>query len=99
MPKVRWYASNTENNYSALTTPHCIKRDVFLPFNNIQFGGQDYHMKQPKKTLAYAKALQQWAEKAQPPMPGEPCQLVECMWELRGKYGASDDIHRYQHFW
>ena len=53
------------------------------PFNNMQFGGQDYHMKQPEKTLAYAKVLQHWAEKAQPPMPGKPHQLAECVWELR----------------
>ena len=64
-------------------SPHCIDWDVFLPFNNMQFGGQDYHMKQPQKTLAYTKALQHWAEKAQPPMPGKPHQLVECVQELR----------------
>ena len=29
------------------------------------------------------KALQHWAEKAEPPMPGEPCQLVECVRQLR----------------
>ena len=50
--------------FSAPPTPHCIDRDAFLPFNNMQFGGQDYHIKQPQKTLAYAKALQLWVEKA-----------------------------------
>ena len=40
-------------------------------------------MKQPQKTLAYAKALQLWAEKAQPPLLGHPHQLAECMQELR----------------
>ena len=49
----------------------------------MNFGSQDYQMKQPLKTLAYAKALQFWAEKAQPPMPGEPYQLAGCVWELR----------------
>ena len=30
-----------------------------------------------------AKALQFWVEKAQPPLLGQPCQLAECVWELR----------------
>ena len=40
-------------------------------------------MKQPQKTLVYAKALQYWVEKAQPPLPGEPCQLAESMLVLQ----------------
>ena len=79
MPKVRCHANKMESNYLALPTPHCIERDVFLPFNTMKFGGQDYHMKHPHKTLAYAKVLQHWAENAQLPMPGEPCQLAECV--------------------
>ena len=39
-------------------------------------------MWQLQKTLAYAKALQYWAEKAQPPHLGKPCQLAEGVWEL-----------------
>ena len=64
-----------------------------LAFNNrslqwqftrgVKFGSHDNWLKQPKKTLAYVKVLQHWAEKAQPPMLYEPCQLVECVWELR----------------
>ena len=72
-----------ENNYSVLPTPHCINRDAFLPFNNMQFGGQYYHLKQLQKTLVYTRALQQWVEKARTPMPGEPGQLAECVQELR----------------
>ena len=36
-----------------------------------------------QKTLAYAQALRYWAEKANPPMPGQPCLLVGCVPELR----------------
>ena len=72
-----------DNDYLALHIPHCIKRDMFLPFNNMQFNGQDYHIKQWQKTLAYAKVLQHWVEKALPPTPGKPHQLAECVWELR----------------
>ena len=68
---------------SVAPTPHCIEWDAFLPFNKLQFSGQDYCMKQPQKTLAYTKALQHWAEKAQPPTPGKAHQLAECVQELR----------------
>ena len=63
--------------------PHCIERDVFLPFSTVKFGSLDYCMKQPHKTLVYTKASQFWAEKAQLPTPGQPCQLAEGVWELR----------------
>ena len=33
--------------------------------------------------LAYTQALQYWVEKANPPMPGQPCLLVRCVQELR----------------
>ena len=34
-------------------------------------------------TLAYAQALQYWAEKANPLVSGEPCLLAMCIHELR----------------
>ena len=40
-------------------------------------------MRQPQNTLAYAKALQYWAEKAQLPHAGQPHQLAACIKELR----------------
>ena len=85
--KAKCHASNTENDYLVLLTPHCFERDMFLPFNTMKFGSQDDHMKQPQKTLVYTKALQHWAENTQPPMPGEPHQFVECVWELREAMG------------
>ena len=48
----------------------------------MQFSSQDIWLTQPQKTLAYGKALQYWAEKAQLPIPGNPCQLAESMLEL-----------------
>ena len=44
---------------------------------------KDYRLRKPKKTLAFAKALQFWVEKAQPPKINKPCQLVVCIRELR----------------
>ena len=85
-----------ENDYLVLA-PHCIGRDSFLPFGSMQFSSQDYHIKQPQKILAYAKALQHWVEKAQLPMLGEPYQLGECM-RTEGSNGATNDIHGCQSF-
>ena len=87
MPKVRCHAEKMENDYLAPPGPHNIKRDAFLPFSTVKCGSLDYHVKQPHKTLAYSKALQFWAEKAQPPMPDQPCQLAECVWELKEAMG------------
>ena len=36
-----------------------------------------------EKTIAYAHALQYWAEKSNPPTGGQPCQLAESAKELR----------------
>ena len=44
---------------------------------------QDYRLRQPQKTLAYAKALQFWAKKVQLPWAEKPCQLAACIRELR----------------
>ena len=44
---------------------------------------QGYRLRQPKNTLIFAKALQFWTEKAQPPQIDKPCQLVACIRELR----------------
>ena len=48
----------------------------------MQFGSQDFWLTQPQNTLAYAKALQHWVEKAQPPTPGKSHQLVGSVLEL-----------------
>ena len=63
--------------------PHCLDRDAYLPLKDMRFGLQDYHLKQLQKTLAYAKALQYWAELAKSTPPDKPHQLAECIQELR----------------
>ena len=40
-------------------------------------------MCQAQKTLAYAKALQHWAEEVRPPLLGKLHQLAECFHELQ----------------
>ena len=34
-------------------SPHCLDWDAYLPLKDPKFGSQDYHLKQPQKTLAY----------------------------------------------
>ena len=82
LPKRRSHAQGTTNDYSTPLAPQTLEHDQFLPISSIKFSGQDYHMWQLQKTLVYAKALQYWAEKAQPPHPGKPYKLAESAQEL-----------------
>ena len=72
-----------ENDYTPPPLPQCIEWDDFLPYNDGNFASQDYRIKQPQKMLAYAKAWQFWAKKAQPHQASQPCQLAACVKELR----------------
>ena len=63
--------------------PPCLDCDAYLPMEDLRFSSQDYCLKQLQRTLAYAKALQHWAELARPTPSGESCQLVECVKEWR----------------
>ena len=80
--KERCHAPKVENYYSMLLAHHSLGRDQFLPLSNMWFGSQDFWLTQPQKTLAYVKALQYWAEKAQPQIPSETHQLAESVLEL-----------------
>ena len=83
VPMVRYQARGGKNDYSTLPAPKCIGKDWFLPRLDPRMGSQDYHLGQPRKTLAYAKALQYWAEKVKPLLPSKSCQLAESILELR----------------
>ena len=87
VPKARCHMSKVDNNHSAPLTQHSLDRDQFLPLPDMQFSSQDFHLTQPQKTLAYVKALQYRAQKAQLPIPSKPCQLAESMLELQKKMG------------
>ena len=83
LPKVSSHAQGVTNDYSALLAPHSLDRDQFLPIQDIWFRGQDFWLKQPQKTMAYAKVLQYWAEKTQPLTTGKSHQLAESLLELQ----------------
>ena len=82
VPKVTCCTSKVDNNYSTPPAPNSLDRDQFLLLQDMQFGSQDFWLTQPQKTLVYAKDLQHWLEKAQPPTPGKPHQLAESVLEL-----------------
>ena len=66
-----------------MTTPPHQPLNASEKIYDPQMGSQDYCLGQPMKTLAYAKALQYWAERAKPQIPSEPCQLAGSILELR----------------
>ena len=72
---------NVENYYLTPLVPKCLCQKDFLLPSDPKFPCQD--IRELKKTEAYAQALQYWAEKSNPPMPGQPHLLVGCIIELR----------------
>ena len=83
LPQVKSKAQDVKNDYLAPPAPKCIHQKEFLPPQNPMLPSQDFREGQSQKTLAYAQALQYWAEKANPPMPGQPYLLARCVLELR----------------
>ena len=64
------------NYHLAPLVPQCLHQKDFLLLPYPRFPCQDIQEEQWKKTLAYALALQYWAERANLPTPGWPCLLV-----------------------
>ena len=64
-------------------TPPCLLRNSFQPPPNTIFACWDIREIQREKTIAYAHALQYWAEKSDSPAGGQPCWLAESVKELR----------------
>ena len=83
VPQARSKAQKVNNNYSLPPAPKYICQKAFLPPQDWRFPYQDYREGQMQKTIAYTQTLQYWAEKANPPLLGQPCLLVRCVQELR----------------
>ena len=67
-------------DYTMPPAPKCLSRSRFLPDNP----SYQYICQQPLLlTLAYAQALQYWAEKVSPPTPSGYCPLAMSIVELR----------------
>ena len=61
---------NIENYYLAPLAPRCLCQKEFLLLLSPMFPCHDIREEQLEKTIAYAQALQYWAEKSNLPMPG-----------------------------
>ena len=85
-----------ENYYLAPPAPNCLHQKDFLSLLDPRFPCQDIQEEQVKKTIAYAQVLQYWAERANPPMPGQPHLLVRSVLELHetmeGYVSFSNDV-------
>ena len=71
--------------HPALSGPQC----TYLPMGDPMFGSWEYCLKQPQKTLVYAKALQHWADLARP----TPCQVSHTSWQSASKNWGSGWSH------
>ena len=71
MPRECYYATDGKKDYTVPPALHCMGCDNYLPPLDMRFGAQGYWLKQPERTLAYAKALQHWAEVAKLPQLGK----------------------------
>ena len=81
----RWISEwhGMENHHQAPPALPCICQKNFLPQHDQKFACQDIRESQLEKMVAYAQALQFWAEKASLPTLGQPFLLVGSILELR----------------
>ena len=82
VPKACSQAQGLNNHHMPPCSHPSIGKDRFLPPQTEQFHAQDYWLTQPQHMVTYARVLQHWAEKAQPPNPSEPHHLVGSVAEL-----------------
>ena len=72
-----------EATLQAPPVPPCLCRKRFMPPANLIFACRDIREIPREKVVAYARALQHWAEQNNLPAGGEPCLLVRSILELR----------------
>ena len=82
---------DVENDYLAPPAPKCLHWKDFLLPPDPMFLCRDIWEEQLEKTIAYNQTLQYWAERANLPMPGQPCLLERSVLELRQYISFSDD--------
>ena len=72
-----------EANLQAPPVPPCLCRQRFMPLAKSIYACRDIREIPWEKVVAYAKALQHWAEEINLPAGGGPCLLAENVKELR----------------
>ena len=88
LPKRASELHKMENYHQAPPAPPCLLRKNFLPPPNSIFACWDIQEMQREKMVAYAQALQYWAEKTDPPAGGKPCLLAKSVKELQEEMGC-----------
>ena len=83
LPKRARKLHEVENYHQAPPAPPCLLWKNFLPLPNSIFACRDIWEMQHEKTVAYAQALQFWAEKVDLPTGGRPRLLVESVKEFQ----------------
>ena len=63
--------------------PPCLHWQKFMPPAKSIYACRDIREIPPEKAVAYARALQHWVEKIDPPAGGRPCPLAKSVKELR----------------
>ena len=85
LPKRASELHQVKNDYQTPPAPLCLLQKSFLLPPDSIFTCQDIQEVQHEKMVAYAQALQFWAEKVDLPSKGKPCLLVRSVRELWGE--------------
>ena len=82
VPKAYNWVEEVINYYVPLLAHPSIGKHCFLPPKDMRFSTQDICLSQLHHTIAYARALQHWAEEVHPPVPGQAHHLARSVQEL-----------------
>ena len=77
-PQQLWELDSREATLQAPPVPPCLHRKRFMPPANSIFACRDIQEIPREKVVAYARALQYWAEQNNLPARGEPHLLAKC---------------------
>ena len=82
VPKACNQAKGVDYYYMQLQVHPFIRKCLFMLPEDMRFGSQDIYLLQKHHTVGYARALQHWAEEAQPPVPSQLHHLEGSVLEL-----------------
>ena len=98
-PRCRHELDPKEAPYHAPPAPPCLHRWRFMPQVQSIYASQDIREIPWEKAVAYARALQYYAERSDPQKRGQPCLLVESVVELREEIGFYLAFQDEEVFW
>ena len=88
-----------EAPYHAPPAPPCLNRWRFMPPPQSIYASQDIREIPQEKAVAYARALQYYAERSDPQKRHQPCLLAESVVELREEIGFYLAFQDEEVFW